>query len=469
MDNGCEVFAKLPNPNAGATRFTIASEIATRKLLSDVLNVPVPRVLAWSFDASSTPVGAEYIIEEKAPGARLGSVWSQWPRSSKLQLITQVVDIQNTLAGVNFGMHGCIYFKDDLRFLGEEPKEANIQSDTTDIPDIFAIGPLTTSELWNGVRSGMDLDRGPWKDPSDYIRALGRNEIAYIKSHAIPRMNYHRSLKTKEDPEDGLALLDKYMKVAPYLTPQPTNGAASEGAPSNNVLMHPDLHLDNIFVDPETLQITRIVDWQSARVAPLFYHADVPRMCAHRGPLPEGWAVPERPEDFGILSAEEQRKIDDDLESQILHKYYEAQVYRRSPRYWSVLKDMRIPIFRKPVWLVTGAWENRDLFFLRESLMSLFAHWEELVPGVPCPINFTIEDVELHSEEEENINGVGEMLRLFRDESVLPVDGMVEPKDYDIAQKNSRELKDTFIGLAKDDEERELFTRLWPYQEPADT
>lgn len=26
-----------------------------------------------------------------------------------------------------------------------------------------------------------------------------------------------------------------------------------------------------------------------------------------------------------------------------------------------------------------------------------------------------------------------------------------------------------FIGLAKDDDERELFTKLWPYQEPADT
>ena len=33
MDNGCEVFAKLPNPNAGPARYTIASEIATRKLV----------------------------------------------------------------------------------------------------------------------------------------------------------------------------------------------------------------------------------------------------------------------------------------------------------------------------------------------------------------------------------------------------------------------------------------------------
>lgn len=277
-------------------------------------------------------------------------------------------------------------------------------------------------------------------------------------------MNYYRSLKTQEHPHDGLDILTKYMKVAPYLISQSTNEAAS-----NNVLMHPDLHLDNIFVDPETLQITRIVDWQSACVAPLFYHAAVPKMCTHHGPLQEGWVVPERPEEFDSLSAEEQRKIDDDLESQILHKYYEAQVYKRSPHYWSILQNERIPIIRKPVWLVTGVWENRDLFFLRESLMSLFAHWEQLVPGVPCPISFTNEHVELHSKEEENITGVGKLLTLFRDEYVLPVDGMVDPKDYEIAQKNSRKFKDIFIGLAKDDEEKELFTKLWPYQEPADT
>ena len=157
-------------------------------------------------------------------------------------------------------------------------------------------------------------------------------------------MNYYRSLKTQEHPEDGLSLLCKYMKVAPYLIPQLTNEAASNEATPNNVLMHPDLHLDNIFVDPETLQITRIVDWQSARAAPFFYHADVPRMRAHRRRLQEDWVVPERPEDFDSLNAEEQRKIDDDLESQILHKYYLAKVFRLSPRYWSVLQNKKIPI-----------------------------------------------------------------------------------------------------------------------------
>ena len=87
-------------------------------------------------------------------------------------------------------------------------------------------------------------------------------------------------------------------------------------------------------------------------------------------------------------------------------------------------------------------------------------------PSVPCPIHFTRQDVELHSKEEENINGVEQLLTLFRNQAVLPVDGMVEPQDYDTALENSRNFKETFIRLAKGDEETELFTKMWPYQEP---
>lgn len=34
MDNGMEVFAKLPNPNAGPAHYTTASEVATREFVS---------------------------------------------------------------------------------------------------------------------------------------------------------------------------------------------------------------------------------------------------------------------------------------------------------------------------------------------------------------------------------------------------------------------------------------------------
>lgn len=436
-------------------------------------------MLSWSSDAANNLVEAEYIIEEKAPGVRLGSVWNQWPRQLKLQLIAQVVDIENKLTTITFDKHGCIYFKEDLRSLVGEAEDIHTQSGGSDVLERFSLGPLTTNELWSGTRRDMNLDRGPCKYMNhripipvftifplscagkhalEYTRAIGHNEMMWIKTHAVSRQNYYRPNQNNEVPEDGISLLEKYMNVSSYIVPQPSDKPSSA-----NVLWHPDLHLDNIFVDSDTCRITRIMDWQSACVAPLFYQSGVPRMCRHAGPVREGWVVPGRPEGFESLSKDEQKQIDDDLESETIHKYYEAQVYKRAPLHWAVLQQPATFTLRKPVWLVTGVWENRDLFFLREALMNITAHWSEFFPNTPCPIDFSSEDIELQSKEEENINGVGRMLLLFREQAVLPVDGMVDPEGYDLALENSRKFKDTFIGLAKDEEEKELFRNLWPY------
>lgn len=128
-----------------------------------MLKFPVPKILAWSFDAASNPVKAEYIIAEKAPGVRLGSIWSQWPREAKLKLITQIVDLENTLTTLSFPSHGSIYFKDDLHLLTVKSGAINIESDAAESLSRFSIGPLTSAELWDNNRKEMELDRGPCK------------------------------------------------------------------------------------------------------------------------------------------------------------------------------------------------------------------------------------------------------------------------------------------------------------------
>lgn len=62
------------------------------------------------------------------------------------------------------------------------------------------------------------------------------------------------------------------------------------------------------------------------------------------------------------------------------------------------------------------------------------------------------------------MEGLGHMLALLRNESVLPVDGMVDPEDYEIAIENNRKFKEIFIGLAQNAAERELYAKPWPYQ-----
>lgn len=100
-----------------------------------------------------------------------------------------------------------------------------------------------------------------------------RDEAAWIQSYGRPRTNHYRSRENAEFPGGGFALLAQYMTVAPYLVPSTTDEAVT-----SRLLWHPDLHIDNVFVDPDTCDTTRVVDWQSSYVAPLFYQSDVPKM-----------------------------------------------------------------------------------------------------------------------------------------------------------------------------------------------
>lgn len=257
---------------------------------------------------------------------------------------------------------------------------------------------------------------------------MGLNELAWVKSHATPRMNYYRSLSEPELPEDAISLLDRYVEISPYLVPQKNSESSAA------VLWHPDLHLDNVFVDPETHKITCILDWQSAFVAPIFFQCGIPEMFRHPSPLPDGFTIPERPENFSSLSEDDQKNIERSMESEIMHKYYEAQTCKRAPHHWVALQQKSTPILRKPVWIVGGLWENRDLFFLRQSLIAIVKRWDELKlisstnnTDIPCPISFPESELELHAKEDENMDGVAQILRLFRDQGILPVDGMIEP------------------------------------------
>lgn len=130
--------------------------------LRDILNIPTPRIIAWSADRNNA-VGAEYILEEKAPGVPLGGLWAQWPMKFKLQMISQIVEVERQLASATFTNSGCIYFKGDV------PEEVSTRTTLTNppsqrsVPEQYTLGPLVSSGLWRGDRAFMDMHRGPCK------------------------------------------------------------------------------------------------------------------------------------------------------------------------------------------------------------------------------------------------------------------------------------------------------------------
>ncbi|KAL4876129.1 kinase-like domain-containing protein [Aspergillus karnatakaensis] len=392
MSTGQDIVARIPNPNAGPKFYTIASEVATRHFLRDCLAIPVPRIHAWSTDESN-PVGAEYILEEMAQGQSLGSIWGQLSIDSKHSIVKQVVGIEKKLASVALPRHAAFT---------AIPKQANVLGG-------FAIGPLTNPTLWQGQRATMNLNRGPWDNIPDYALAIADNEIRWAETYAEPKMNFRRSQAQPETPAEYISVIHRFMNIALHLVQD------SLGKELGNRLCYSDLHLDNIFIDPKSKQITAIIDWQHTAASPVSLHPSYPQMFQ-----------PSETED------KERVKLEDHL-------------YLDEPQSLDPLLE--------PVQLIPGCWDRGDFYSLRKSMITAVAHWHDIRQSdIECPVEFS-------KEEMEQLAGEMELL----EEGLIPLGGMVPREDHENAQLWNNHCKEEFLKLAEDEEQRKMFAKLWPY------
>ncbi|GIK05573.1 hypothetical protein Aspvir_009686 [Aspergillus viridinutans] len=424
----------------------------------DIIGLPVPRVLSWSCDPSN-PVGSEYIIMEKAKGTPLGDVWYQLPSPSKHKYIRQVVELEAKIVSVPFPGHGCIYYAQDLP-TAYSKSQLSLGGDDS---KKFCIGPVVDPVFWSDGRAEMGLCWGPWRQLSDFATSIGISERVWALQKARPRMNYYRSNTDREMPSEYMDLIEKYLLVVPHLT-QCESESADLLQPT---LWHSDLHLNNVYVDLNAETITDVIDWQNTAVAPLVLQAKVPRMVQHVSPLPLGWVMPENPEGYDNLPEKDRLRADKLYESALCHKYYEVVTAKRNPRHYAAISHndtWKSPVVQT-IKAITGAWSSREVFRLRSSLMAVADHWLELQSAVDCPISFTEEEKESHDEEMENRDYIEQLMAEFQDAGILPVDGVVDPEDYDILQKTNYMQKEKFMSLAESEEQREWMDKIWPYQD----
>jgi hypothetical protein len=179
MDNGKEVVAKIPNPNSGQPHFTTASEVATMKFVSilldsfaansyicqarEVLRTPLPEVYAWSSRAHETPVGAEFILMEKMNGVELETVWPRMKIQDRLEVVKTIAGYQKSWASVSFEQFGSLYFADGVDG-SALPTVTYIDVEGRKVSDPrFVVGPSTGRELFDDGRGTIEFDRGPCK------------------------------------------------------------------------------------------------------------------------------------------------------------------------------------------------------------------------------------------------------------------------------------------------------------------
>ena len=125
--------------------------------------IPVPVIYGYSTNTNN-PVGAEYILMEKAEGRPLGDVWFTLSQRDRIKVLSRIVDHEAKLFSLDFSAFGSLYFEEDLpREMGKVP----CQHETSN--QRFCIGPDTSLKFWYETRSALDIARGPCKTHSiDY-------------------------------------------------------------------------------------------------------------------------------------------------------------------------------------------------------------------------------------------------------------------------------------------------------------
>lgn len=127
-----------------------------------ILDLPVPRVLAWNAraDPATNPVGAEYILMEKAKGDVLHTRWDDVKGEAARGVIEQTMAIEQRFAFGAFSQIGSLYYKEDV---DEALQTRPLYAGGNDGPDQdkYRIGPLVDWDVWRGSRAALNVNRGP--------------------------------------------------------------------------------------------------------------------------------------------------------------------------------------------------------------------------------------------------------------------------------------------------------------------
>ncbi|KAL8967547.1 MAG: hypothetical protein Q9183_002868, partial [Haloplaca sp. 2 TL-2023] len=450
---GKEVIAKVPQPNAGRPYFTTASEVATMDYVRNVLDLPVPRVLAWSADASQNAVGAEYIIMEKAAGVELGNFWEKLDYKEKRALIEDIVRMEKSFTSSAFPAVGSLYYAHQL------------DAQTTTFP-VTGQGMNTSASMRSWA-----MPRLP-----DYLEAIGTRELACVQNLTkVPTPaaifggpGWYRPTMARK-----ISVLEDYIKVARYLCPkEPTSTAA--------VLWHEDLHSGNIFVDPDNpTEITSIIDWQCSHVAPLFRQARTPKLLAFEGTkVPLGLSIlksaitPQLPDNFKKLSVDQQKEVKQEnsklKQLRIAYKSYEmlsgvheTGVYDALPYQQTVEGQLIVS---------AGTTINHTEPITSKLLLRVMDDWEEVgrCEGVSCPLSYSECDRDTFAAEFEKWC---ECLALFDEvceglEVHSDWDGSVNHDVFTAVKERVDQVRDEFLNqMAQWSEERLLWNEAWPFKD----
>ncbi|RJE23333.1 hypothetical protein PHISCL_04319 [Aspergillus sclerotialis] len=449
MEDGFRAIVKIPYWISVLKRYATASEVATLTFLRSK-GIPVPEVYGWP-SITENPVGVEYIIMEHAPGVRANTRWFDNTDRQKLELVTGVVDIEKELMGIPFGAVGSLYFKNDVSPQFQGPLYAPGTPDEAGDSETYCIGPIADRTFWYGRRADLELDRGPWSDPKNYLLAIAEKEIKWTKKFGKPLeldFPHNTVFRGVISPQDYLELLKQYLSIAPYLLPaDPSNTL------SRPTLRHPDLTVSSVFICPDTFKVKCIIGWHHTVITPML--------------LAAGLEPPKYPSNYDTMGSDERAQVDELMNQRSFFHLYRVFNGGLNEMHLAVLNELlRIEI--QGLALFANRQWCGNLMSLRRSLVRIPYIWDSLPgkDGAPeCPIEFSENEVRDQIENERIWLDLNRMLCYWTNELGGPSEeGWLPAEKYDAAVKGNKLLRAQLLDCSGSDESGKI-ERGWLFQD----
>ncbi|KAF2868783.1 hypothetical protein BDV95DRAFT_467279, partial [Massariosphaeria phaeospora] len=238
--------------------YMLRNEAKTMSYIRKHTSIAIPEVIGFS-DAVENELGAPYIIMRAAEGVPSYQIWFEQDKDGD-------PDMENA------GM----------------PSEELMQKRVTFLRSLArTMSSLKTLEfkgagLLDFDEDEVDPDIGPWylsKSP-DELQEMDPADLATAKSMDVRRTfdyshHYHQHALDKTWPYDNdttpMAYVDNGRRfvMQTIINSEPfTKVKESTTDKETFVLHHDDLDFQNIYCDPETGEVTSIIDWDKCRTVP---------------------------------------------------------------------------------------------------------------------------------------------------------------------------------------------------------
>lgn len=216
-----------------------SNEVAVMQWIRQNTNVPIPAMIA-SDSSNDNALGHEYTLMERASGISVDRIYDSLNLGAKEKLVEQ-------LAKIVFELHRHSW--------------SHVGGLATSLTGEISPGPVLEETFWQSHTllkfwgSGRTLDElnisGPYPDYVTYVVAHISKYIYAIKAH--PKL---------QDMRASVSLIVEFQRCV--------TARASTLNDARYVLAHKDLHFANILCDPETYEVTAILDFEFACVVPAF-------------------------------------------------------------------------------------------------------------------------------------------------------------------------------------------------------